>query len=364
MNKKKSFSHDIVLGFFVAIGIVLIFLAVFLIGKEKRIFDSRILVKSHFGNVAGLSVGANVMLGGVVVGHVSSISFPSFNEGSLETKDITVKMEISKSAMEWIREDSTASIGSKGLLGDKIVDITVGTSSFAKLQQGGTIKPSPSVDLNKALEKAQEILTNLGETAADAKNLFKVFVSKGGDESMLASAKSLQEILEGIKKGNGIVGALLYDKKSGEHAKEFIANLNHLTNEANFITKEIKSGNGMLGSILYDKDGKNTITKLNQNLDSLSQIFHEIKYGKGIAHDLFYADNKGNFLKELDTASLNLKKITNSVLDGEGTVGLLLQDPSIYNQLVSLLNDLNRNSIFKAVVRFGISNSDKTIKND
>src|SRR3989338_6298523 len=103
MMAKKPRYLDILLGSFVAIGFVLLVLAVFLLGRERRLFDTGTYLKAEYPNVAGLAVGAHVMLAGVYVGHVSSIEFPNYGK-TLQQKisegKVTVVMRVSSDMMQ------------------------------------------------------------------------------------------------------------------------------------------------------------------------------------------------------------------------------------------------------------------------
>ncbi len=345
MATTKKPSLDIVLGSFVALGLFVLVALVFLIGKERRLFDSTIAIEAHFPNVAGLAVGADVMLSGVVVGHVGAIKFPILRPDLPGmSRDVTVVMEISKRAMGWIREDSIARIDSKGLLGDKLINISIGSPELPQMQTGGMLKSTPPVDFNKALQQAQEILENVTETVADAKDIFKGFVSQGGDEALASSAKSLKKIMAEIETGGGVMHSLIYDKQAGNDAKATIKNLTS-------VMAKIDSVSG---------DAAIAITNIKVAMTNLSAILNQVNHGNGIAHDLIHADDKGQFLQSLNRAARDLEVVAADLKDGKGSLGLLLKDPGIYNELYGLVGNLQRNRLLKAIIRYGASQSEKS----
>lgn len=344
MATTKRRSIDILLGSFVALGLVVLTALVFLIGRERRLFDSTVSIETHFPNVAGLAVGADVMLAGVVVGHVSAIKFPILRpDVPGMTRDVTVVLDISKSAMEWIREDSIARIDSKGLLGDKLINVAIGSPELPQMQSGGMLKSTPPVDFNKALQQAQEILENVTETVADAKDIFKGFVAQGGDEALASSAKSLKKIMGEVETGKGVLHNLIYDHNAGEDAKATLRSIKNIMAKFDGVSD----------------DAAKTIVKLRATMDSVSSILAEVEHGKGIAHDFFYADDKGQFLESLNRASKDLESIIADLKNGKGSLGLLLNDNTLYNELYGLLGNLQRNRILKAIIRYGVSHSGK-----
>lgn len=348
MSIKKKYSQELILGLFVLIGLIIFILGLFLIGKENHLFERKVLLNTTFNNVAGLVIGADVLLSGVKVGKVANIKFPSIEKAKKHTNDVMVVLDISKKSMKWIREDSLASIDSKGLLGDKIINISIGSVQSPQLQDNSFIKSSQTVDFNKALLKAQNILNDVSEAVSDAKNIFKSFSQKGGEDSLIASAQSLQSILKEIKTGKGVISQLIYNDKAGNNMSESLQSVNSFM-------KQIKEGDGLINSLIYDKNGQDVVKHASNTLSELAVLFKEVKTGNGILHDLIYAKENGQFIKNLNDASANLKMMTEEVINGNGSLGLLMRDPSIYNELYGLLGDLNRNKILKSVVRFTIS---------
>ncbi|MCA9507176.1 MAG: MCE family protein [Myxococcales bacterium] len=363
MTAVKRRSYDLILGLFVAIGLIVLVLLIFLIGRERRLFDSTVSIEAHFPNVAGLALGADVMLSGVVVGHVSKIRFPLLRSDAPGlSRDITVVMEISKSAMDWIREDSIARVDSKGLLGDKIINISIGSSELPKMQVGGMLKSTPPVDFNKALQQAQEILENVTETVSDARDVFKGFVAEGGDAALASSAKSLRKIFKEIESGKGVLHELIYDHQAGKDTKKSITSISstvkkveNVVADIQSITKAVKDGDGLVHALLYDSEGQKTVKQMNISFAKLSSLLEEIKSGQGVIHDLIYAKDNGQFIHSLNSATHDLALMTQDVKNGKGSLGLLLKDPSLYNEIYGLIGNLRRNRLLKAVIRAGIS---------
>ncbi len=368
MPVTKKRSYDIWLGSFVALALIVLLLVVFLIGRERRLFERTVGIEAHFPNVAGLAVGADVMLAGLVVGHVSAIRLPMISpEMPGLTRDVTVIMEIAKRDMAWIREDSIARIDSKGLLGDKLINISIGSPELPEIQLGGMLTSTPPVDFNKALQHAQEILENVTETVADAKDIFKGFVTEGGDEALAASAKSLKRLFEKIENGEGVLHELIYDKEAGKDAKASMKSIRKgldkfakVSDDVSQITHDVKNGQGLLHSLVYDKAGAETVNNLNQGLHNITSILDEIKDGSGIVHDLIYASDNKQFLRSLNNAALDLETVARDLKSGKGSLGLLLTDPSLYNELYGLIGNLRRNLLLKAIIRYGISHPEKS----
>ncbi len=338
MALTKRRSYDLILGIFVAFGLFVLILLVFLIGRERRLFDSTVRIEAHFPNVAGLALGADVMLAGVVVGHVNKISFPNPRPGPHQKlRDVTIVMDVAKSSLQWIRLDSIARIDSKGLLGDKLINISIGSPEHPQVEAGAMLHSTPPVDLNQSLQQAQKILENVTETISGARDVIKGFMADGGDTSLANSAKSLQKIFKEIETGSGILHELIYDKKAAEDSKELIAN-------AKSISLAIKQGDGLAQALLYDPEGQKTVKHLNDILYNLSTLLGDEKAKQ--------------ILVSIATAAGDLEAIAADVKSGKGSLGLLLKDPSLYNEAYGLIGNLRRNRLLKAIIRYGISQQD------
>src|SRR5580658_5258568 len=124
-------SRSFRLGLFMLTTLAILAACVFLVGREESEFGSHYLVRSDFQNVAGLSEGADVRVGGIRKGTVRSIRLPKAPDGQ-----VVVTMDLAKETLDIVREDSVASIQSEGLLGDKYVEVSFGSVDAARLKNG------------------------------------------------------------------------------------------------------------------------------------------------------------------------------------------------------------------------------------
>jgi len=113
---KATASQKIKIGIFTFLGLVVLILGIFFIGNQKNLFSSTFGVYGTFKNVSGLQVGNNVRFAGINVGVVEDISI--VNDSTVRV-DLTLNDYLKK----FIKTDSKLSIGSDGLMGDKLVVI-------------------------------------------------------------------------------------------------------------------------------------------------------------------------------------------------------------------------------------------------
>ncbi len=187
------------LGLFVAGGLALFVIAIFIIGKQKNLFDPVFKLTSTFYNVSGLQVGNNVRFSGISVGTVDNISI---------INDSTVRVEklIKKSVQRFIKADCGVAIGSEGLIGDRLIIITQGTADAPLAKEGQELVSSEPVETDA-------IMASLEITAGNAEII----------------TDQLAEIMIKINSGEGTLGKLIQDSTIAENLNQTMKNLKSST---------------------------------------------------------------------------------------------------------------------------------------
>ncbi|MCO4294664.1 MlaD family protein [Solitalea sp. MAHUQ-68] len=171
------------LGAFVLVTLVLTIIAVFLIGRKKKLFSNTFYVSAYYKNIGGLQVGNNVRFSGIFVGIVEKIEL-------VTDSTVRVDMQIEEGVRKFIKKDALASIGSEGLMGDKLVIISPGKNSLQPIESGGKIATSEPMDMDK-------VINQLGNITASA----------------TAITTDLAKITNHINTGKGSLGRLIYDNQ-------------------------------------------------------------------------------------------------------------------------------------------------------
>ncbi|OKS89007.1 MlaD family protein [Mucilaginibacter polytrichastri] len=191
---RTTSSQKIKIGLFVVIGLVVLFLAIFLIGNQKSMFSSTFTVSGTFKNVNGLMVGNNVRFAGINVGVVQDINIVS---------DSTVKVDLTlnNNVKRFIKKDSKVSIGSDGLMGDKLIVISPGgITSHEEINNGGELVAVNPVDIDKIIAKLTRVADNAEKITG-----------------------SLSGIFEDVNQGKGTLGRLLHNDKMAREMENTIA---------------------------------------------------------------------------------------------------------------------------------------------
>ncbi len=187
------------LGLFVVGGLVLFVLTIFIIGKQNNLFNSVIKVSTTFYNVSGLQVGNNVRFSGINVGTVGNIHI-------INDTTVRVEMYIKTSIQEFIKSDSEVAIGSEGLIGDKLLSISHGSTHAKMVKDGHSLVSSEPVDTDA-------IIASLEVTVMNAEVI----------------TMELAEIMQSINRGEGTLGRLIKDTTIADNLSKTMQNLKSST---------------------------------------------------------------------------------------------------------------------------------------
>lgn len=198
-----SSSYKIRLGIFIASGLTIFSLAIFIIGKQKNLFNSVITIKANFQNVSGLEVGNNVRFSGITIGTVDKIAI--INDSTVQV-DLLIKKEV----QAFIKKDSEVGIGSSGIIGDRLVIIS----------QGGT--NSPNIENWDELVSNEPVETDAIMGSLNLASFNAAIVSE-----------QLAEILIKVNHGNGTFGQLIQDSTFARNLEQAIINLGNSSRDLN-----------------------------------------------------------------------------------------------------------------------------------
>ncbi len=183
------------LGLFVVGGLALFVLAIFIIGKQKNLFNPVFKLTTTFYNVSGLQVGNNIRFSGINVGTVDNISI--VNDSTVRV-DMMVRQEVKK----FIKSDCIVAIGSEGLIGDRLLIITQGSADSPLAREGEELASVEPVETDAIMESVQI-------TAANAEVI----------------TEQLAEIMFNINEGEGTLGRLIQDTTIARNIDQTILNL-------------------------------------------------------------------------------------------------------------------------------------------
>ena len=192
---KKNTGNKIKLGIFTSLGILVLIVGIYFIGERQQLFRSTFHLTGVFKDVAGLQAGSNVRFSGVNVGTVDNIRIVS---------DTSVRVEIliDEGTRKFIKKDALASIGSEGLMGNKILIIIPGTGGKKEIENNDMVETVQPIDMD-------DVMLSLKKTIDNASNI----------------TTNLSSITGNIQSGKGTIGRLLMDHSLAQNFDSSIVSL-------------------------------------------------------------------------------------------------------------------------------------------
>ena len=302
MDNKKLTFRNLKVGITVFIGLVVLFIFLFLVGSENNAFISTYRLNIFLSNIQGLSSGSIVSLGGMKIGSVDSFEFSKRNT----VNGIIVGLKIPEKYKNMITVKSYAILKTIGIIGDMTVDISMGQKGEKLLEDNDFLTVKPTLSFESFANKMNPVLDDIASTM-----------------------RNLNAITNKLAKGEGSLGRLLQDPTA-------LNNLESVLNSLNSITKAIVNKKGSIGKLTYDTSLYDNLSLLSNNL---GEITDSLKNGNGALGKLLSSDvlyNKVNSISDRFDKLLSKTEKSDSTL-----IGGMFNDSKMYRQFNTLIYDLN-----------------------
>jgi phospholipid/cholesterol/gamma-HCH transport system substrate-binding protein len=271
------------LGTFVLVSVALFLISVIFIGSASNVFSKTFSISAIFKNIEGLKEGDKVWLSGVQIGTVKKVNI-------IKVGEVLVTLSLKEKQNEFIRRNATASIGSDGLVGNKIVVIRPGNAAQV-IQDSDTINADSPLDTQQLISVAKDVGENTRTLTEDLK---------------VISAK--------IRQGQGIVGDLLNDGTMSQDIRGAIhelkltgENTTRASQQLSAVTNELRNGHGLLPTLVSDTAYTKEFT------DVLANIREVSAHAKALSE--------------------SLDSVTSKMKNHDNAVGVLLADTAVANEL-------------------------------
>ncbi|MBN8548115.1 MAG: MCE family protein [Deltaproteobacteria bacterium] len=340
-------------GIFILITLTLFALSIWILGQERQVFAKQEEFKTSFKDIQGLSKGAPVRLGGISVGRVSGFGFePDSADGRVE-----VSFLVNDNYLDRITDGVEVSIQTQGLLGDKFLSLSSASPKAAPLSPGSKLSSRDASDMTEILAKANNIVDNSVEITEALKDFLKNF-DKETITSLSSGIKSLGSLAKEIEDGKGLLHRLVFSKKDGD---EIMNDIKAASESMREVSSKVKDGKGLLHALVYDENGAESLKTfadaaktISTLSESLNGVVTEIKDGDGVLHDLVYAKSPEGFdqlLVKLNETITNLNVASEALARGSGTIGALLVDSQLYDNLVEVTDGAKRSFLLRQAIR-------------
>jgi phospholipid/cholesterol/gamma-HCH transport system substrate-binding protein len=292
----KRITNNIKTGIFALAGLLFLVILLYLIGKNRNLFGATYTLKARFDNVQGLVAGNNVRFAGIEAGTVKKIQI-------LNDTVIEVTMTIDKKMLSIIHKNAAVSIGTEGLVGNKVVNIMPSKQPSQLAVEGDVLLTKKVVSTDEMLQTLYKTNNDIAEIAAELKatvqrinnssalwtlmndmsipNEIKLSVANihAATSKAAGTVDQLYAIVADVKKGKGNAGILLRDSSLAKNMNGAILKIQSLGDKADSLATEL---NNMIAGIHQDINStKGTVNvllkdtlmaqKLNQALDNIQK---------------------------------------------------------------------------------------------
>ncbi|MCA6435649.1 MAG: MCE family protein [Bacteroidetes bacterium] len=304
-----NLSRNTKLGIFVFAGTFFFIVLLYFIGSKRNLFSSTIDVYARFYDAEGLMKGNSIRYSGINIGTVKNVAIEN-------DSTVLVTMVIQKQVIKYIKKNSLASIGTDGLMGNKLVNITNVSEASETINEGDefkTLKAISTAEMLKTLSVTNEnvrlITDDLKKIASKVNNnnslwnflsdtvlgnnLKQAIVSikLTGDRTAYI-AGDFSKMLNDVRDGKGVLGALLVDTALSGKLNQSIVSIKMISSDLavvsgdlSYITKKVKGGEGAVGTLLTDTEFVHNMNKSMANLNTGTQGFSENM--EALKHSIF-----------------------------------------------------------------------------
>lgn len=280
---KNNISSKIRLGIFISLGIVVFITAIYFLGEKQQLFRSTFRLSGVFKDVGGLQAGNNVRLSGINVGNVENITI-------ISDTSVRVGILIDESTRRFIKKDALATIGSEGIMGNKVLIISPGTGGKKEIENNDIIATAPPINMDDILLSLKATLDNTSNITNYLMTITNNVQSGKGTIGKLIMDKSWRENFDSTVTNlkDGSVGFKTFMEKTNEldlllvSLNKTVENASSVTLDLSKITSNLQSGKGVMGKLLMDEStGENFDSTLINLKNSLAQFEIFIKKAQG-----------------------------------------------------------------------------------
>lgn len=336
----KGLSLEVRVGLLVLLALALLGSFVFVLGGV-RIGDGY-PVYVDFDNPGSVQAGAPVRIGGVKVGRVEEVRYMGGRLDSATGRRplVRLRLSIDREVQDTVHDDALFYVTSQGVLGEQFVAIDPGTAEHPVMPEGFIADGIDPPRLDLALALGYELLEDLVEGVRSRRD------ELGGlMDDVVALVRAIRELLEGNRdqvqhivdqvataadEGVALLRGARETYVEGQQPRRILSRVEHLVGT---LDREA-------GPLIAD--ARHVATSARETLDTIGpterqEIQETIHSARRIAGDVETTTDHAQ--QVVDDA----QAIVRHVREGEGTIGALLMDEEIYDDLQEMIRDLKHN---------------------
>jgi phospholipid/cholesterol/gamma-HCH transport system substrate-binding protein len=369
MEERREVALQVRVGLFVVISLLVLIGLIYLLGAQARYFEPKDDLVAEFTEVGGLTQGATVRLAGVQIGRVTQVLLPE-TPGAR----VRVTLSVARRFRDRIRGDSVARVETQGLLGDKIVEISLGTGAAAPVKPGDTLPSRDPVEVGRLAGEGVGIMRNVAELSERLRATVERFDETKVLEELTAVLRSARRVTGELEKASpraveDLAAALGSARRLAERAEKgskgledleaVLASGRRITERVERITEQVEKGSGWLHALLYEEpealkrlnavlaataellargsgdsavgvllsaESGRAARQLLQAMEAVGRLAEKGKVEDGLLAALLFDPEYKVLADDLRTVAANFRAVSERLAQGKGIAGSLLQD--------------------------------------
>ena len=286
--------------------LVVLAAGVFYVGSTGNVFGERFRLVTLMRSASGVAPGAAVQVAGQNVGQVADVRLIPPEDRPEGGQAVAVTLAVNRAVADQIRTDSRAHIQTQGLLGDRLINISPGSTDAPRLSPGDTLESVEPLDYQEVLNEASGAVSNLTSITRD-----------------------LSGLTERIARGEGTAGRLLLDPALYQRMVSLSGTLDSTLRAVN------RGDGGTLSRLLHDDELYRRMVASAASLDTLTG---RVRRGEGSLGRLVASDS---LYRSVAGAAGRADSLLARIVAGEGAAGRMITRDSMYDELLRTLVDLN-----------------------
>jgi len=224
-------------GVFVIVAIVGSIAATILVAIKQGWLAKKEDLRAQFTTGDGLHVGTMVQMAGLRAGSVKKVVLETNNE-------IIVTFEVHEDFFKRIKKDSVAQVIRPFIIGEKVIDISVGSLESQAISAGETLKSQGTTDIMDLISGREmgQYLDTMKSLAENLRMLAENMFSKERSKSLIAIVDSLPTLIKNVNQMSVKVVDLSSTLTEKKHLNVILKNTSHLTEELNTLLPQMIEG--------------------------------------------------------------------------------------------------------------------------
>jgi phospholipid/cholesterol/gamma-HCH transport system substrate-binding protein len=339
--QQKETSIEVKVGALVLFSLGLLVAFVLVLGDFS--FSDGFTFHVDFDNAGGLKPGADVAIAGINVGNVEKLEFqPNKGEADGPAVEVRATLRISEDYADAVRESSEFFISQRGMLGEPYIEIETTSFDAPQVERGAVLRGVQPPRMDIIVAKGAKLLDTLYEILQDpniaAKDLIANTASLMGhlDEVVVDNRQNIDGTIEGARmttqEAAQLLKALNFAVEEGEQLRGMLSDARTTASNARSISAKVNNDiDPVIADVRVATENARRVS------DSVGRLIgdNEQTINDSIANVHATTEN-------LETTSKDASAMVGRIESGEGTIGQLLADREMYDDMKELLRTIKR----------------------